>query len=44
MGEMTHTNETLHTSKGPKHGSDQGVFVQTHLTDFQLMSLHHNGF
>lgn len=48
MDEMTHTNETsrttLLTSKGPKHSSDEGVFIQTNLTDFQLMTLHHNGF
>lgn len=48
MGEMTHTKErsrtTLHTPKGTERISDQGVFVQTYVTDFQLMSFHHSDF
>lgn len=45
---MTHTKETarttLFTSKGPKHVSDYSLFVSASLTDFRLMTFHHNGF
>lgn len=45
---MTRTKETarttLFTSKGPKHISDYSLFVLASLTDFRLMTFHHNGF